>query len=148
MAHSYTKLLYHLVFSTTERQPLITKPLRAPLYDYLGGTVRGLDGVAIEIGGVADHVHLLVRMPRTIAVDVFLQKLKANSSGWVTRTQAVNFNWQRGFGAFTVSESQVEKVRRYIQNQEAHHSKVSFEDEFKAMLKAHKVEFDEEYLWR
>jgi REP element-mobilizing transposase RayT len=148
MAHSYTKLLYHLVFSTIERRPLITKTLRPLLYDYLGGTVRGLDGVAIEIGGVADHVHLLVRMPRTIAVDVFLQKLKANSSGWVTRTQAVKFNWQRGFGAFTVSESQVEKVRRYIQNQEAHHSKVSFEEEFKAILKAHKVEFDEEYLWR
>jgi REP element-mobilizing transposase RayT len=148
MAHSYTKLLYHLVFSTIERRPLITKTLRPLLYDYLGGTVRGLDGVAIEIGGVADHVHLLVRMPRTIAVDVFLQKLKANSSGWVTRTQAVKFNWQRGFGAFTVSESQVEKVRRYIQNQEAHHSKESFEEEFKAILKAHKVEFDEEYLWR
>jgi REP element-mobilizing transposase RayT len=148
MAHSYTKLLYHLVFSTIERRPLITKTLRPLLYDYLGGAVRGLDGVAIEIGGVADHVHLLVRMPRTIAVDVFLQKLKANSSGWVTRTQAVKFNWQRGFGAFTVSESQVEKVRRYIQNQEAHHSKVSFEEEFKAILKAHKVEFDEEYLWR
>jgi REP element-mobilizing transposase RayT len=87
-------------------------------------------------------------MPRTIAVDTFLQKLKANSSGWVTRTNGIKFNWQRGFGAFTVSESQVEKVRRYIQNQAEHHRKTSFEQEFKAMLKAHRVEFDEEYLWR
>ncbi len=148
MAHSYTKLLYHLVFSTAKRQPLITEKLRSPLYDYLGGTVRGLDGVAIELGGVEDHVHLLVRMPRTIAVDEFLQKLKANSSGWVTRANGIKFNWQRGFGAFTVSESQVEKVRRYIQNQVEHHRKVSFEQEFKAMIKAHQVEFDEEYLWR
>jgi REP element-mobilizing transposase RayT len=144
---SYTNLLYHIVYATKERAPLITSELKPRLHRYLGGTVRGLGGVPIEINGVADHVHLLVKLPPTISVSEFLSKLKSNSSGWARRQTAGRFAWQRRYGGFTVSESQVEHVREYIRNQEKHHLKMSFEDEFKALLRAHGIDFDESHLW-
>ncbi len=144
---SLTNLLYHIVYATKERAPLITEDLRPRLHEYLGGTVRGLGGIALEVGGTDDHVHLLVKLPPNVAVSEFLSKLKANSSGWAKRQTGGQFAWQGRYGAFTVSESQVERVRRYIRNQEAHHRRVKFEDEFKALLRAHRVEFDESYPW-
>jgi len=144
---SYTNLLYHIVYATKERAPLITKTLRPQLHEYLGGTVRGLGGVAIEINGVEDHVHILARIRPTISISEFMSKLKSGSSGWGKRQTKGRFGWQARFAAFTVSESQVERVRRYIRNQEEHHRKHSFEEEFKAMLKAHNVDFNPNYLW-
>ena len=144
---SLTNLLYHIVFATKERAPLITDDLRPHLHEYLGGTARGLGGIALEVGGVADHVHLLVKIPPTIAVSKFLSQLKANSSGWAKRQTRGDFAWQGRYGAFTVSESQVERVRRYIRHQETHHRRVRFEDEFRALLRAHRVEFDENFPW-
>src|SRR5438105_10616610 len=144
---SYTNLLYHIVYATKERTPLITNALRPRLHGYLGGTVRGLDGVAIEINGVADHVHILAKVRPTISVSEFLSKLKSGSSGWAKRQTAGRFAWQSRFGAFTVSESQAERVRSYIRNQEAHHKKQTFDEEFKALLRAHKIDFDEAHLW-
>ncbi|MGH9942697.1 MAG: IS200/IS605 family transposase [Pyrinomonadaceae bacterium] len=144
---SYTNLLYHIVFATKERYPLIPAELRPRLHEYPGGTVRGLDGITLEVGGVSDHVHVLAKIKPTIAVSEFIKKLKANSSGWANRLTHGRFAWQGRYGAFTVSESQVERVRAYIQTQEEHHRGVSFEDEFKALLRAHQVEFDERYLW-
>jgi len=117
------------------------------LHEYLGGTVRGLGGIAIEINGVADHVHILAKLRPTISVSEFLSKLKSGSSGWSKRQTAGRFGWQARFGAFTVSESQVERVRRYIRNQEEHHRTKSFEEEFKALLQAHNVDFDAAHLW-
>lgn len=146
MPHSYTNLLYHIVFATKGRLPLLDVESRPRLYDYLGGTVRGLGGVALEIGGVADHVHALVKLRQDIAVSEFLQKLKANSSGWLNRSRRDKFAWQEGYAAFTVSESQVERVRQYIRQQEDHHRKVNFSDEFMALLRAHQIDFDPEYL--
>jgi putative transposase len=144
---SYTNLLYHVVYATKERAPLITTTLRPRLHEYLGGTVRGLGGIPIEINGIADHVHLLVKLRPIISVSEFLSKLKSNSSGWARRQTAGRFAWQARYGAFTVSESQVHHVRKYIQNQEEHHHKVSFEEEFKALLRAHEIDFDEAHLW-
>ena len=144
---SYTNLLYHIVYATKERAPLITSTLRPRLHEYLGGTVRGLDGVALEINGTADHVHVLARMRPTISVSEFLSKLKSASSGWAKRQTRGRFAWQARFGAFTVSESQVEHVRRYIRDQEVHHRTRSFEEELKALLRAHRIDFDEKYLW-
>src|SRR2546423_2961396 len=144
---SYTNLLYHIVFATKRRSPFITNELRADLHAYLGGTARGLGGIALEVGGVADHVHILAKIKPTVAVAEFIKRLKADSSGWANRKTRGRFAWQARYGAFTVSESQVEKVRAYVRNQEEHHSRVSFEEEIKALLKAHKIEFDEKYLW-
>jgi putative transposase len=144
---SYTKLWYHVVYATKDRAPLITRELKPELHKYLGGTVKGLNGVPLEIGGVADHVHLLVRLQPVIAVAEFVKKLKTGSSSWANKRTNGRFAWQPRYGAFTVSESQVEKVREYIRNQEEHHSRVSFEDEFKMLLRAHQIDFTDEYLW-
>jgi putative transposase len=151
MPHSYTNLLYDLVFSTKDRRPLIDEFLRSRLYEYLGGTIRGLGGVALEIGGIADHMHLLVKLRQDHAVSAILRDLKANSSGWINQHELIgtrNFAWQTGYGAFTVSESQVEKVKQYIRNQETHHQKSTFREEFVALLQAHGIEYDLEHLWR
>lgn len=120
---SYTNLLYHIVYATKKRAPLITNLLRPRLHEYLGGIVRGLGSVPIEINGVSDHVHLLVKLRPTISVSDFLSKLKSNSSGWAKRQTSGRFAWQDRYGAFTVSESQVDHVRLYIRNQEKHHQK-------------------------
>ena len=144
---SYTNLLYHIVYATKERAPMITNDVRPRLHEYLGGIVRGLDGVPIEINGMADHVHILARLRPTISVSEFMSKLKSNASSWAKRQTRGRFAWQARFAAFTVSESQVERVRRYIRNQEQHHRRQSFEDELKTILKAHRIEFDENNLW-
>src|SRR5207245_2358184 len=144
---SYTNLLYHIVYATKERAPLITNILRPRLHEYLGGTVRGLGGVAIEVNGVAGHVHILAKVRPTISVSEFLSKLKSSSSGWAKRETAGRFGWQARFAAFTVSESQVERVRRYIRNQEEHHRRQSFEEEFKTLLRAHNIDFNAAHLW-
>lgn len=144
---SYTNLLYHIVYATKERAPLITNLLSARLYEYLGGTVRGLGSFPLEINGMADHVHLLVKLRPTVSVAEFLCKLKSNSSGWAKRQTRGRFAWQKRYGAFTVSESQMDHVRQYIRNQQQHHQQMSFEQEFKALLSAHQIRFDETHLW-
>jgi len=142
----YTNLLYHIVYATKERAPLITNRLRPRLHEYLGGTVRGLGAIAIEVNGTSDHVHVLAKIRPTIAVSDFMSKLKSGSSGWAKRQTAGRFGWQARFGAFTVSESQVERVRRYIRNQEEHHRRVSFDEELRSLLRAHNIDFDEAHL--
>lgn len=143
---SHTNLLYHIAFATKERAPLITTVLRPELHKYLGGIVRNLSGTALEVNGMAEHVHVLAVIPPTIAVSDFMSKLKANSSSWAKAQTRGRFAWQRRYGAFTVSES-LERVRNYIRNQEAHHRRTTFEEEYKALLRAHRVDFDEEHLW-
>jgi putative transposase len=144
---SHTNLLYHIVFATKERAPLITDELRPRLHGYLGGIVRGLDGTALEVNGMADHGHILARLRPTTSLSEFMSKLKSNSSGWAKRETRERFAWQARFAAFTVSESQVDRVRQYIRNQETHHRRQSFEDEFRAILKANHIDFDERNLW-
>ena len=144
---SFTNLLYHIVYATKERAPLISKFWRDDLHAYLGGAVRGMNGIALEVGGVADHVHLLAKIPPTISLSDFMSKLKSSSSGWSKQRSNRPFGWQNHYAAFSVSESQVSGVRDYIQNQEEHHRGSSFEEEFKALLRKHNIPFDDRYLW-
>lgn len=150
MPKSYTNLLYHLVFSTRDRKPIITADRRPRLYEYVGGIVRGLGGIALAIGGIEDHMHLLAKLRPDKALSDILRDLKANSSGWMHDVfpDARDFYWQKGYGAFTVSTSQVPVVSRYIANQEQHHKRRSFREEFIEMLRVNAIEFDEKFLWR
>ena len=149
MPQSFTNLIYHIVFSTKNRQPLITGDVKLRLFDYIGGTIRGLGGIALAINGMSDHVHVLAKLRPDKAVSAVLRDLKANASGWMHKIfpELENFSWQNGYGAFTVSASQIERVKQYIANQEQHHQKRSFRDEFIALLKANEIEFDEKYLF-
>jgi REP element-mobilizing transposase RayT len=149
MSHSFTNLLYHLVFATKERRPWLSDALRPGLYAYLGGVVRELGGIALEINGVADHVHVLAKLRPDGRLSDVLRELKAGSSAWVKKADAAPeaFAWQNGYGAFTVSHSQVETVRRYIQNQEEHHRTVSFDEEMRRFIRAHGLAADEKELW-
>ena len=150
MPQSYVKLIYHIVFSTKDREPLVTDANQTRLHEYIGGIVRGQGGIALAINGMADHIHLLARLRQDKALADVIRDLKANASGWMHKIfpDAQAFAWQNGYGAFTVSASQVEIVRRYIANQQAHHQKQSFEDEFVGMLKLNEIEFKPEYLWK
>ncbi|MEO6726377.1 MAG: IS200/IS605 family transposase [Blastocatellia bacterium] len=148
MSDSYTNLLYHLVFSTKDRQPLITGIHQPRLYEYIGGTIRGLGGISLGINGTEDHVHILAKLRPDKALSDVLRDLKANASGWMHDVfpDLKDFSWQRGYGAFTVSASNATKVKEYIARQKEHHQKQSFRDEFIAFLKANGVEYDERYL--
>ena len=150
MAHTYTSLLIHVIFSTSGRAPLLTDAMRLDLHAYLGGILREMDAVPIAIGGTADHVHLLIRLPANLALADCLRIAKTNSSRWVKERwpQQRKFAWQGGYGAFSVSESRRAAVIRYIRDQAQHHRRISFQDEFLALLKNHRVEFDERYLWQ
>ena len=134
MPDSYTNLLYHIIFSTKDRRPLITEAYQPRLYDYIGGTVRNLGGISLELNGTEDHVHLLAKLRPDKAVSDVLRALKANASGWMHDVfpELRSFSWQRGYGAFTVSQSNVDEVRRYIAGQKQHHKKLSFRDELRS----------------
>ena len=148
MADSYTNLLYHIVFSTKDRRPLITSDYEVRLYDYIGGTVRKLAGISLELNGTADHVHLLAKLRPDRAVSDVLRALKASATGWLHDVFPTlkNFSWQRGYGAFSVSQSQVESVRKYIAKQKEHHRKITFRDEFIEFLKANGIQHDERFI--
>ena len=118
------------------------------LYGYIGGIIRSRKGALLKIGGTPDHVHLLARFHPSVSVSEMLQFIKGKSSKWVNENKSAHqFCWQRGYSAFSVSQSVVDKVVEYIANQEAHHKKMSFQTELLALLKKHKIEFDERYLW-
>jgi hypothetical protein len=122
--------------------------IRPRIHEYLGGAIRGEGGIALIVNGTADHVHVLAKLRQDKAVSKLIGEVKANSSGWISRTfkECRAFAWQEGYGAFTVSESMVAKVHRYIERQEEHHRRVSFLEEFKVILRAHRLPFDERYL--
>ncbi len=146
---THTHLLYHIVFSTKGREPLISYPTREPLYSYIGGIIRERRGICIEIGGVMDHVHILARFRPSISVSGMVQDIKGISSKWAKgrlRTTKALY-WQDGYGAFSVSPSQAPRVIEYIRNQEAHHGSRSFKEEFVDLLVKHDVDYDPRYLW-
>jgi len=148
MPSTHTSLHYHLIFSTKDRVPSIQPNLRARMHAFLGGVIRAHDGVALDVGGTADHVHLVVGLKPTHTVADVLRVLKGDSSKWVHEELALQaFAWQEGYGAFTISKSDLASVRRYVQEQEEHHRKRSFQEEYRALLERHGIEFDERYLW-
>ncbi len=147
MPSTYTGLHYHLVFATRNREPLIAPSWRARLHDYLGGTVRGLGAIPQGVGGVADHVHLLVGLKPTHCLADFMRELKKASSIWVADTVGgPAFHWQEGYAAFTVSAPARASVRDYIARQEEHHRRKTFREELVAFLKRTEIEFDARYL--
>ncbi len=149
MSRSYTCLYYHFVFSTRDRQPTITPAVRPELHRYLGGLVKAEGGLALEVGGTDDHVHIVAKLSQNRAVADVMRVVKTNSSKWAHEAfpNAVPIWWQGGYGAFTVSESALATVRDYVRNQEEHHRTVSFQEEFLALLVQHGCEFDERYVW-
>jgi len=146
---SYISSYHHCVFSTKERRLLIKPELRDRLWPFLGGIARQNKMKAIEVGGVEDHVHILLSIPATMSISKAMQLIKGGSSKWVHETfpEHREFAWQEKYGAFSVSESRVESVVEYIGGQEEHHRKMTFQEEFVALLKKHHVEYDERYLW-
>jgi REP element-mobilizing transposase RayT len=148
MPSTHLSLHYHLVFSTKDRMAIIQRDWRARLHAYLGGVVNDLGGVPEIIGGVEDHVHLLIGLRATHCLADVLREIKTSSSKWVhSELNNPLFSWQEGYGAFTVGASQVESVKKYISNQEAHHRKKTFQEEYLEFLIQSGVEWDEKYLW-
>jgi REP element-mobilizing transposase RayT len=147
---SYVSAYSHCIFSTKERRRLITRALRERLWPFLGGIVRQNKMKAIEIGGAEDHVHILLSLPSTMAISKALQLIKDGSSKWVHESFPEHrlFAWQEEYGAFSVSVSQLDKTIEYIKGQEKHHRKMTFQEEFLALLKKHRIEYDERYLWK
>jgi REP element-mobilizing transposase RayT len=149
MPQSFTCLHYHVIFSTKNRMPTITAALQGRLYEYLGGILRAEKSILLAAGGMPDHVHPLCSLNKELAVATALRLLKANSSKWIHETfpEHRSFAWQAGYGAFAVSYSHLEHVKRYIARQAQHHRRTTFHDEFVAFLQRHRIEYDERYLW-
>jgi putative transposase len=148
MSRTFTNLLTHIVFSTKDREPLIVSEVKPELLRYLGGLAGKLKGNAYGINGTEDHVHMLVSLPPVVSIADALRFIKSNSSGWVhDKWQKRRFGWQLGYGAFSVSKSNVPAVLKYIANQEEHHRKWTFKDEFRDLLRKHEIDYDERYIW-
>jgi len=148
MPHSYTNLLTHVVFATKDRRPLIDAALEARLFPYFGGIVRQLGGKLYVVNGVEDHVHLLVELHPSVAVAEAVGKIKGSSTHWIHESfsDRSEFAWQRGYGGFSVSKSNVSMVARYIERQKTHHKKQSFQDEFMELLRRHGISIDHEFV--
>jgi putative transposase len=150
MPQSLAKILVHTVFSTKDRRPFLRDlALREELHRYLGGILANLECQPVIVGGVEDHVHLLCALSRTCTAADMVKEVKRGSSPWLKTKSAdlVDFAWQNGYGIFSVGFSQIEAVRKYISGQEEHHHEVSFQDEFRQLLKRYEIEFDERYVW-
>jgi putative transposase len=143
MAHTYVQNVIHVVFSTKERHKLIPKALQPRMWGYLAGICKKERIFVHEIGGMEDHIHMLIQLLPTLSLSDAVLEIKASSSRWMGK----DFAWQRGFGAFSVSASNLNAVVRYIRTQEAHHKKMNFDNEFIALLKKHGVEFDPRYVF-
>lgn len=149
MGQSLVKNYIHIVFSTKNREPLIHEPVESELHAYLGGICKKLACHPIKIGGYTDHIHILCMLSKKIALMKLLEELKSHSSKWIKTKEGdyKKFYWQNGYGAFSVNPSEVDTVINYIANQKEHHSKKTFQHEYRAFLKKYKVEYDERYVW-
>ena len=149
MANSYTSIFIHIIFSTHNREPLLQSSFRNRLFAYLGGIARENKVKAISIGGVMDHVHMLTLIPASVSIAKAVQLVKGGSSKWLHENiiPLKNFAWQEGYGAFSVSASQVPEVISYIENQEEHHRIKSFQEEYLSFLRDNNIEYDEKYVW-
>jgi REP element-mobilizing transposase RayT len=146
---SYVHHCYHIIFSTKNREPMIQKSFQDNLYAYIGGIIRDRKGALIEIGGIADHIHILAKLHQSHATESIVRDLKSGSSRWVNENKKCNghFAWQTKYGSFTVSQTAIPDVIDYIRNQESHHAKESFQDEFRRFIQKHGFAIDERYMW-
>jgi REP element-mobilizing transposase RayT len=150
MPQSLARVVIHLVFSTKLRTPwLKDKAIRSELYAYVATVLQNMDCPPILINGVEDHVHILTNLSRKLAIAEVVEKVKTSTSAWIKRKGASyhDFYWQAGYGVFSVSESKVDDVRAYVANQEEHHRRQSFQDEYRALCRKHSLEVDERYVW-
>ena len=149
MAQLLSRILIHIVFSTKDRYPFLTPDIRSELHAYLATALRTCESPALVINSVADHVHILCNLSRTRAVCEVIEEVKKSTSKWLKTKGGIlqKFFWQNGYGVFSVSPSNAERVRAYIERQELHHQDLTFEDELRALLAKHDVAFDERYLW-
>ena len=149
MPQSLAKVYLHVIFSTKNREPALHDSWRDELFRVLGGTANNLGCQSLIVGGMPDHIHMLFQLARTITIADALGKIKSPSSLWVNQThpEPLPFHWQSGYAAFSVSQSNIEAVRTYIQNQARHHAKHSFQDEMRDWLRRYEIEWDERYVW-
>ena len=149
MSQSLAQVYIHIVFSTKKRYPFISANVESELHTYIAGTIKNLNAFPIIVSGMEDHIHILTTFPRTISIAEFLKKIKASSSHWIKDKGAEfqNFEWQEGYGAFSVSPSKKQVVINYIANQKEHHKKQAFQDELTRFLNEYEIKYDEQYLW-
>ena len=149
MPQSLSLVIIHVIFSTKDRHPFLDQDTRPKLHAYLATVARNIGCEAYRVGGVADHVHLAIRLSRTVTIADLVQDLKTSSSKWVKAQSPdlATFSWQRGYGCFSVGPSGLEPLRAYIDDQEKHHETRTFQDEFRIFLKKYGVEYNEAYVW-
>jgi putative transposase len=148
MPQSLAQIYVHLVFSTKDRLPCISAEVQPRLHAYLAGTLNAIDCPALIVGGTPDHVHVLFRLSRTVTLADVVKAAKVESSKWMKENGGEsNFSWQGGYGAFSVSASQVETVTHYIRNQAVHHEVQTFQDEFRKLLERYQISYNEAYVW-
>jgi putative transposase len=149
MAQSLSRVYVHITFSTKNIQPFIDDTIENSLFEYIGGTCKGLDCNPVKVGGYRDHVHILCQLSRKITQMKLLEEIKKQSSKWIkTKGKTYsNFYWQDGYGIFSVNPAEIDVVVAYIANQREHHKKITFKDEYRAFLKKYNVDYDERYVW-
>jgi putative transposase len=149
MPQSLSKVILHIIFSTKNREPFLDSDVRPRMHAYLATICRDLGAELVRIGGVADHVHIVTTLPRTLSQAQFIEQIKKGSSKWIKELDSPygGFFWQRGYGAFSVSPSQLTAVLKYIKGQQEHHRTRTFQEEYRELLRRHGVDFDEHYVW-
>src|SRR5688572_3334450 len=149
MPQSLSKVIIHVIFSTKDREPWLDCDVRRRVHGYLATVCRDLNAEALLVGGVADHVHLVTILPRTLSQADMIERVKKTSSKWIKglNPKYRGFYWQRGYGAFSVSPSQLDPVLEYVRTQEEHHRTRSFQEEYREFLGKHGIQFDERYIW-
>ena len=149
MPQSLSKVLLHIIFSTKNREPWLDQDVRPRMHAYLATICRDVDADFARVGGVADHVHIVTTLPRTLSQAQLIERIKKTSSKWIKGVNAryCGFFWQRGYGLFSVSPSQLDSVVEYVVKQQEHHRKRTFQEEYRELLRKHGVDFDERYIW-
>ena len=147
MASTLTRILVHATFSTKNRDPLIPPSIEPDLFAFIGGICRNLDSPMLVIGGTADHVHLLLSLGKSITLSDLMMNIKRDSSKWMKPHGVASFGWQDGYFAFSIGESGVEALTRYIRSQKAHHEHVGFKEEMRTFFRKYGIEWDEKYVW-
>jgi len=149
MSQSLSSILIHLAFSTKNREPFLTPAIDAELHPYMAKIFRELKSPSLAIDGTTDHVHVLFTLARVITVADLVEEVKTSTSKWIKTKgrEFRNFHWQKGYGAFSIGQSNVTSLKRYIRNQKEHHRRITFQDEYRKFLKAYEIDYDERYVW-